>query len=96
VVPDQALDTHEDAAELFLTMSGVLLAVSAVGLVGGVIGRSARVVATVGTAALVVGVARVGHSGGQLVYQYNAARAYAQPGNATVARAAHQGGDHER
>ncbi|HET7565530.1 MAG TPA: DUF2231 domain-containing protein [Gemmatimonadaceae bacterium] len=96
VVPDQALDTHEDAAELFLTMSGVLLAVSAVGLVGGVIGRSARVVATVGTAALVVGVARVGHSGGQLVYQYNAASAYAQPGNATVARAAHQGGDHER
>jgi len=96
VVPDQALDTHEDAAELFLAMSEVLLVVTGIGLVGGMIGRSARVLATIGAAALVVQVARVGHSGGKLVYQYNAAAAYANPSNAAIANIEHDGGDHGR
>jgi uncharacterized membrane protein len=96
VVPDQALDAHEDAAELFLTMSGVLLAVAGFGLVGGVIGRSARVVATIGAAALVVAVARVGHTGGKLVYQYNAASAYAAPADARLSQSSVSGGANER
>ncbi len=79
VVPDQALNTHEDAAELFLTLSGVLLLVTGIGLVGGVIGRTARITAAVGAAALVLAVARVGHSGGELVYRHNAASAYTAP-----------------
>jgi uncharacterized membrane protein len=85
VVPNQALDTHEEAAELFLTLSGVLLAVTAAGLVGGRIGRSARLASTVGAAALVLAVARVGHTGGQLVYRYDAASAYASPAAAPLA-----------
>ena len=86
VVPHQAFDAHEDAAELFLTLSGVLLVVTGAGLVGGVIGRSARVAATVGAAALVVAVVRVGHTGGQLVYQHNAASVYADSAGRRVAR----------
>jgi uncharacterized membrane protein len=96
VVPGQALDRHEDAAELFLNLSGVLLLVTAAGLAGGAVGKSARVVAMIGAAALVVVVARVGHTGGQLVYQYDAASAYAHPANATVARTATDGGDNVR
>ncbi|HET7633082.1 MAG TPA: DUF2231 domain-containing protein [Gemmatimonadaceae bacterium] len=80
VVPDQALDTHEDAAELFLTLSGVLVVVAAAGLAPGVAGRSARILATGGAIALVVAAVSVGHSGGELVYRHGAASAYANPG----------------
>ena len=48
VVGNAPLEAHEEAAELFLTLSGVLLLVSATGLVGGVVGRAGRITATVG------------------------------------------------
>ena len=95
IVPNQSLDAHEDAAELFLTLSGVLLLVTGAGLVGGVVGRSARVAATVGAAALVFAVARVGHTGGQLVYQYGAGSAYGNAADARLARSGLQGDDHD-
>jgi uncharacterized membrane protein len=79
VVAEAPLEAHEESAELFLTMSGVLLVVAAAGLVRGAVGRSARLAATVGAVALVVAAARVGHSGGQLVYRYGAAAAYVPP-----------------
>ena len=84
VVPEQPLAAHEEAAELFLTFSGVLVIIAAAGLAPGVTGRSARVLATAGAVALVVVAANVGHSGGQLVYRYGAARAYTDPGTATA------------
>lgn len=77
VVAEQPLETHEERAELFLTLSGVLLLVSATGLVGGVVGRAGRITATVGAVALVVAAAQVGHTGGELVYTHGAASAYA-------------------
>lgn len=77
VVPGHALDTHEDAAELFLTASGILMLVTVAGLAGGVVGRSARLLATGGAVALVFAAASVGHSGGELVYRHGAASAYA-------------------
>ena len=88
VVGDAPLETHEEAAELFLTLSGVLLLVTATGLVRGVVGRAGRVVATVGAVALVVAAAQVGHSGGELVYRHGAASAYVPTptGAATGAR----------
>jgi uncharacterized membrane protein len=96
VVADQPLDAHEEAAELFLTLSIVLLGVAAVGLVRGGVGSAARIAATAGAIALVFVGARVGHSGGQLVYRYGAASAYvpadsiagrnALPAGARVAR----------
>lgn len=84
VVGNAPLETHEEAAELFLTLSGVLLLVSAAGLVRGVVGRAGRIVGTVGAIALVVAAAQVGHTGGELVYRHGAASAYV-PGAAGVA-----------
>lgn len=78
VVAEGAIHEHEEAAESFLVLSGVLLLVSAVGLVGGVTGRSARLVATAGALGLIVAGFRVGDSGGQLVYEHGAASAYVQ------------------
>jgi uncharacterized membrane protein len=77
VVAEQPLETHEERAELFLTLSGVVLLVSATGLARGVIGRAGRITATAGAFALVVAGAMVGHSGGELVYRHGAASAYA-------------------
>lgn len=85
VVAEQPLESHEEAAELFLTLSGVLLLVSATGLVRGVVGRAGRVTATVGAVALVAAAAQVGHSGGELVYRHGAASAYVpNPGSASA------------
>jgi uncharacterized membrane protein len=86
VVAEQPLETHEERAELFLTLSGVLLLVSAVGLAGGVVGRAGRITATAGAVALVVAAAQVGHTGGELVYRHGAASAYApNPAGASAA-----------
>ena len=79
IVPGAAMDSHEDAAELFLNLSGVLVLVTAAGFAPGVIGRSARIVAAAGAVAMVGVGANVGHSGGELVYTHGAASAYAQP-----------------
>ncbi len=92
VVAEQPLETHEEAAELFLTLSGVLLLVSATGLVRGVVGRAGRITATVGAVALVVAAAQVGHSGGELVYRHGAARAYV-PNSAGASTGARTTGD---
>jgi uncharacterized membrane protein len=76
VVAEQPLSTHEEMAEAFLTGSAVVALVAVTGLVGGMVGRTARGLTVVGALALVVGAALVGHSGGQLVYRYGAAAAY--------------------
>jgi uncharacterized membrane protein len=86
IVPHRALDTHEDAAELFLTLSGVLVLITGVGLAPGAVGRAGRAVATIGAVGLVAIAARVGHSGGALVYQYGAASAYTTGTALTAAR----------
>lgn len=88
VVSEQPLETHEERAELFLTLSGVVLLVSATGLAGGVVGRAGRITATAGAFALVVAGAMVGHSGGELVYKHGAASAYAPNPAASSAAAA--------
>jgi len=76
VVPERAFESHEEAAEAFLLLSVAVLGVASVGLLRNRAGSAARVVATVGTLALVVGGYRVGHSGGALVYTHGAASAY--------------------
>ena len=93
VVADQPLDTHEEAAEFFITASAIVLVLMVGGLLPGLAGKSARVIGTLGAVALVGGAAWVGHSGGQLVYQHGAASAYAgssQNASGAVVRA---GGD---
>ena len=84
VLQEQPLDTHEEAAEAFLTGSLVVLVVTAGGLVRGRIGAISRFAASLGAVALVAGGAYVGHTGGQLVYKYGAASAYATPSGIPV------------
>lgn len=76
VVAEQPLSAHEEMAEALLAASAGLVIVATAGLIGGLTGRIARVAVTVGSLGLVVLAARVGHSGGQLVYRYGAATAY--------------------
>jgi uncharacterized membrane protein len=77
VVAEQPLSAHEEMAETFLAGSAGLAVIAAAGLFGGLAGRVARATAVVGSLALVAGAALVGHSGGELVYRYGAASAYA-------------------
>jgi uncharacterized membrane protein len=76
VVPNGSIHEHEEAAERFLAFSGVLLLITAAGLVRGRAGRGARLAATAGALGLIVLGAQVGHSGGNLVYRDGAASAY--------------------
>lgn len=76
VVPEQPLESHEEAAESFLTLSSGLALLVAAGLVRGRIGSVARGLGTAGAVGLVALAAYVGHSGGRLVYEYGAASAY--------------------
>jgi uncharacterized membrane protein len=77
VVPDQALDTHEEAADRLLLLSILVLGMGMVGLAGGKVGTIARVMATVGAIGVLPASYSVGHSGGELVYVHGAASAYA-------------------
>ena len=76
VVPESSLHSHEEAAERFLLLSGLLVVLTGAGLLRGVPGRVARIGATAGALALFVAGAQVGHSGGNLVYRDGAASAY--------------------
>ncbi len=85
VVPETALETHEEAAEQFLWLSLGVLTVAAAGVLNGRAGSAARLIATVGSLATLAMGYRVGHSGGALVYTHGAARAYApQPSSGSV------------
>lgn len=77
VVSEKPLSAHEEMAETFLAGSVLIAAFATIGLVRGMTGRIARVATAAGSLVLVAGAARVGHSGGQLVYRYGAASAYA-------------------
>jgi prepilin signal peptidase PulO-like enzyme (type II secretory pathway) len=84
VVPEAAFEKHEEAAELFLVVTGGVLVLAAGGLMSNSLGKTMRVVGTVGTLAVLAAGWNVGHSGGQLVYQYNAGAAYSTNGAAAV------------
>ena len=79
VVPEQPLESHEEAAETFLALSSGLALLVAAGFVRGRTGGVARLLGATGAAALVGVAVYVGHSGGKLVYQYGAASAYTAP-----------------
>jgi uncharacterized membrane protein len=77
VVGDRPLGTHEEAAELFLVLSGTLLIISGIGLAPGVAGRAARIVAALGAIGLLGAGYRAGASGAELVYRHGAGSVYA-------------------
>ena len=86
VVAEGALGGHEEAAERFLVLSGVLLLVAAAGFLPRTVGRAARLVTAAGAVGLVAAGVQVGHSGGTLVYREGAASAYATPGGTAGGR----------
>lgn len=88
VVGEQVLGTHEEAAERFLALSGIVFLITAAGLLRGNPGRAARAVATVGALALLVAGYQVGHSGGRVAYG-----APGSPGVAQVGTGGGEGGD---
>lgn len=85
VVPDAAFETHEEAAEQFFDLTLLVLGISALGFLPRQAGTGARIVATLGSVALLVAGYRVGHSGGEMVYKYGAASAYVEPSAANGA-----------
>lgn len=90
VVAESRLDAHADAGESLYFISIGVLAVLALGLMPGDKGRIARYVGTVGTLTVAAAAFKVGTTGGDLVYKYNAASAYAMTDSA---RAAAERGD---
>lgn len=76
VVAESAIHGHEEAAERFLALSGVLLLVTSAGLLPRTVGQAARLLAAAGSIGLLAAGVQVGHSGGTLVYRHGAASAY--------------------
>lgn len=92
VVAESAIHEHEEAAELFLPLAVGTLLLLGVGLVQGRPGQAARYLGTVAAFLLIGAGYRVGHTGGELVYEHGAAQAY-QTGTPSVDR---DEDDHER
>lgn len=87
VVGESRLGEHAEAGQALLATSVGVLAVLALGLMAGDKGRVARYVGAAGTLVMGVMAYQVGHSGGEMVYQYNAASAYAGPSGTGAAGA---------
>jgi uncharacterized membrane protein len=92
VVPESAIEAHEESAERFMWIAGVALPIVAAGLLGGPIGMGARVAGVVVTLVAAWAVMDAGSHGGDLVYRHGAANAYIDTGGAGSGRA---GGDHD-
>jgi uncharacterized membrane protein len=95
VVPEAAIHDHEEAAERFLVLSGVLLLVATAGIFRGDLGRAARLVTIVGSLGLVVAGVQVGEGGGKLVYEHNAGSAYADGATGAAQAPAHDDRDRD-
>jgi hypothetical protein len=95
VVPEAALEQHEEAAEAFVWASGIVLAmmIAAAALRSRRVGLPVAALATAGTL-VVTGLGyRAGEAGGRLVYQHGAAQVYAQPTGGTAVAGARTGDD---
>lgn len=99
VVGERALHEHEEAAERFQVLAGVLLLVAATGLAGGRVGTAGRWLTVAGSVGVALAGVQVGSSGGELVYEHGAASAYgsgaAPAGAAAVVPVRPGGGERE-
>jgi uncharacterized membrane protein len=86
IVPDAALERHEEYAEQFVWAVGLTLvaATLVVAFRKPALVRAMAAATVIGSLVVVVAAVRVGHAGGQLVYQHNAGAAYATTGQQTV------------
>lgn len=77
VVSESAIHEHEEAAEWFVWMAGLSVPLAAIGLLRDPrVATAGRVLALVGSLVTASAVARVGHTGGELVYVHGAPIAY--------------------
>lgn len=80
LVGEAPIETHEEAATVFMVGAGVTLAlVVAAALVPLALAKAVAAAATLATVAVLYLGFRVGEAGGRLVYQHNAGAAYSQP-----------------
>jgi len=86
VIAERHIEEHEEAAERFLAIAGVTLALSIAGMLASPLGAVARTLTVAAALASVVLVAAVGHSGGELVYRHGAAAAYTQGESVAASR----------
>lgn len=96
IVGDDPIHEHEEAAERFLLLSGVVTLLFGAGLAKGTLGSSARLLATVGSVAVLAAGIQTGHAGGELVYGHNAGAAYTLDGGASSTAPAAVDDDDER
>ncbi|MFQ5538653.1 MAG: DUF2231 domain-containing protein [Gemmatimonadota bacterium] len=95
VVPEGALEKHEEAGEALLVTSGVLFLLLAAGMAPGRVGSALRAVSSVASLALVLLAYNVGRSGGELVYEHGAAQAYVKNASSGVSGAKGERERHE-
>ena len=93
-VAESAIHEHEEAAERLLLVAGVVTLVAGAGLLTGAFGSAARLVATVGTALVLLAGVQVGRAGGELVYEHGAAQAYVSDSAAPIYLHSGYDGDH--
>jgi uncharacterized membrane protein len=72
-VSEQVIEAHEENAELFTVIAGVLVVLVAGGFLKKNLGKSLRIAAAAASIVLFALAFRTGHSGGELVYRYGAA-----------------------
>lgn len=91
IVPEAALEQHEEYAEQFLWATGVTLVLAGLVLASRrrSVARSLTVATVAGTLIVAAAAVRVGHAGGRLVYVHNAGAVY---GSAAQNGPAGQGG----
>jgi uncharacterized membrane protein len=95
IVPEAALEAHEEAAEVFVIGAAVVLVLAAAGaaLRNERTARLVAAVATAGTFVVLLLGYRVGEAGGRLVYEHGAATAFAHPTAAAPAKGDHDDDD---
>ena len=78
VVAEEHIEAHEEDAHRLAIAAGVVALLMAGGLLPDRGGRIGRIVGTLASLGVLAGAVSVGHSGGELVYRYGAASAYAE------------------
>lgn len=79
VVAERHIHDHEEAAERLVAVMAGTLIVTAAGLLGGRVGGLARAASVVAALGVLAASYPAGQTGGALVYEHGAARAYAKP-----------------
>ena len=94
VVAERHIEAHEENAERFLVISGLVIPLAiAGGWLAGTLGTALRAATIVVSLATLAAAGATGHSGGELVYTHGAAAAYVQPGADGPAAGGHHDDD---